>query len=186
MRIFVGGSCEEGLEVSKKRASEAKEQLKRSLEIAEKHNIILALENHGDLFFEDFLEILSLDSPFLGVCFDTGNFATIGVNPKEALSLLLNRIVCTHIKDIYPPDSISDAEPFGIEGYKYHFGALGLGLMPLKDIIETLKSAKNTDFNLSLEIHTPFRKTLNEAELLKLEDENLERSVEYVRTKFLS
>jgi sugar phosphate isomerase/epimerase len=179
LRIFIGGSCEDGSEISKKRAAWAKEQLKRSLEIAEKNNIILALENHGDLFFEDFMEVISIDNPFLGVCFDTGNFSTIGIDPREALNILLDKIVCTHIKDIYPPDSITDAEPFGIGGYKYHFGQLGKGLMPLKEIIKKLKTAKQ-EFNLSIEIHTPFRKTLSEEELLKLEDVNLSESVKCI------
>jgi sugar phosphate isomerase/epimerase len=158
----------------------AKEQLKRSLEIAEKNNIILALENHDDLFFEDFLEVISIDNPFLGVCFDTGNFSTIGIDLREALNHMLDKIVCTHIKDIYPGDSITDAEPFGINGYKYHFGMLGKGMMPLKEIIAKLRNAKQ-EFNLSLAIHTPFRKTLSEDELLKSEDENLIESVNYIK-----
>jgi 3-oxoisoapionate decarboxylase len=181
LRIFIGGNCEDGKDASKKRALQAKETLKKSLELAGKHNIILALENHGDLFFDDYLDVLSINSPFLGACFDSGNFSTIGINPKDALGLLIDKVVCTHIKDVYPPDFYPDAEPFGIEGYKFHFGALGGGVLPLKEITDLLKNAKRNDFNLSLEIHTPYRKTLNEKDLLELERRNLENSVEYAR-----
>jgi 3-oxoisoapionate decarboxylase len=181
LRIFIGGSCEEGREISRKRAISAKEDLKRSLSIAEKHNIILALENHGDLFYEDLLEVLSIDSPYLGVCFDSGNFASIGVNPINALKELIKRVVCTHIKDAYPPILYPDADTFGITGYKYHFGALGGGILPLKELVQIMKNYKERNFNLSLEIHSPYRKSLSEKDLLQFEDNNVVKSVEYAR-----
>jgi 3-oxoisoapionate decarboxylase len=166
LRIFIGGSCEEGREVSKKRSIQAKEDIKRSLEIAEKYNITLALENHGDLFFDDFLNILSINSPFLGVCFDSGNFASIGVDPKEALAILIEKVVCTHLKDAYPPDTYPDAETFGMDEFKKHFGALGGGTLPLKEIVEMIRKEKGEEFNISLEIHSPYRKSLSEENLL--------------------
>lgn len=181
LRTFVGGSCDEGREATKIKAERAKQELLRSLENAEKMGVVIALENHADLYSDDIKRILEIDSPFLGLCYDAGNFFSIGEDPLEAVKMFAEKIVCTHLKDVLPPETYPDAQTFGSGNYKTHFCALGDGKMPLKDIMNVIRKSKGEDFNITLEIHTPHRKSLSEDELLAFEIENVIKSVHYAK-----
>jgi sugar phosphate isomerase/epimerase len=181
LRTFIGGSCAAGRAATAERARKARDELARSVALAEQHGVCIAVENHGDVFLEDMLALMELQTPFLGVCYDSGNFAAVGEDPVDALEALMARVVCTHLKDVCPADRFTDAKPFGPPGAPLHFCALGDGLLPLAKIVQMLRAAKGDSMHLTIEIHSPFRRGLGEAELLAFEADNVARSVAYAR-----
>ncbi len=181
LRTFIGGSMGEGREAEEMKVKKAKADLVESIRIAEEYNIIIALENHADISLENLRDVLDINSPFLGLCYDAGNFYSVGDDPLEAVKMFADKIVCTHLKDVCPPDTYDDAETFGSGDHKTHFCALGEGQMPLKEIMDVIRKAKGNDFNITLEIHTPYRKSLREEALLNFEIENVNKSVDYAR-----
>lgn len=179
LRTFVGGDCLDGRAITAKRAAEAKENLKAVLPYAEKQGIKIALENHGDIFIEDMLFILELDSEYLGVCYDSGNFAFTGEDPMYGISSFGTKILCTHLKDVCAEDSYPSAKPFKTINEPVHFCALGDGYLPIKSIIEKL-----TDLDikrLTLEICSPYDKSISEKELIALEESNVKKSISYLK-----
>jgi sugar phosphate isomerase/epimerase len=75
--------------------------LRRLLPAARDHNVVLALENHIDLTAEQLVDLITtLDSPWLGVCLDTGNNLRLHEDPRQVAALLAPYARATHIKDI--------------------------------------------------------------------------------------
>ncbi|MCD6365459.1 MAG: sugar phosphate isomerase/epimerase [Planctomycetes bacterium] len=181
LRTFIGGSCADGREATAARARAARDALARSAELAEKHGVVIAVEDHGDVFLEDMLVLLEVDSPFLGVCYDSGNFAAVGDDPVWALQAVVDRIVCTHLKDMCPGERFPDAKSFGLPGKEFHFCALGDGELPLERIVSILRSAHGDGMHITIEIHSAYRRSLSEEQLLAFEADNVARSVTYAR-----
>jgi len=78
-------------------------RLKESIKRAEDHGVRLAMENHQDFLAEDILDIIrEVDSPFLGVNYDTGNSLRLQEEPVHAATLLAPHIFATHLKDVLP------------------------------------------------------------------------------------
>ena len=86
--------------------------LRRSLEYAERHGVVLCLENHykdGTWQYAEFaqpedifLEILALvDSPHLGVQYDPSNALVGGYDPVRFLEKVIPRVVTMHASDRY-------------------------------------------------------------------------------------
>jgi len=76
--------------------------LKKLLPAAQDHGIVLALENHIDLTADEMVELIStLDSPWLGVCLDTGNNVRLGEDPLVVAEKLAPFTRATHIKDVW-------------------------------------------------------------------------------------
>ena len=80
------------------------ERLGRMVEIAEKANIVMMLENEADLYGErgeqcaDLLD--AIDSPFFKMAFDPANFVCAGQHPfDECFPLVRRHIKHLHIKD---------------------------------------------------------------------------------------
>ena len=85
--------------------------LREAVKAAEAHGIKLAIENHIDFTAKEILQIIEeVGSPYLGVNFDTGNFARLLDDPIKAMSLLAKYSLATHIKDlrINPAASVDD------------------------------------------------------------------------------
>lgn len=90
------------------RFEDHQEQLKRLVDmfreatpIAKDHNIKMAIENHIDFTGAEILQLLeAVDSPFLGLNFDTGNFARLLDDPVKAMEKLAPFTLATHIKDL--------------------------------------------------------------------------------------
>jgi len=181
LRTFIGGTCSDGRQATAARARAARDHLARAVEAAGRHNVCIAVENHGDLFLDDLLGILEVESPYLGVCYDSGNFAAVGEDPVEALEALLDRVVCTHLKDVCPAARFPDAPVFGPPGARLLFCALGDGSLPFPHIVDRLRQTKGPDARITIEIHSPYRRDLDEAELLAFESDNVARSVAYAR-----
>ncbi|MGC1871595.1 MAG: sugar phosphate isomerase/epimerase family protein [Acidobacteriaceae bacterium] len=77
--------------------------LKKALQIAERHNVYIAIEPHQSLTktTEGLLRIVDLvPSPMLKVNYDTGNAYLGGVDPYDGLTAVMSKLVHLHAKDI--------------------------------------------------------------------------------------
>lgn len=75
--------------------------LRPLLDDAERHGVVLAIENHIDLLADEMADLLgTLDSPWLGVCLDTANNLRMGEYPLEVAQKLAPWVRATHIKDV--------------------------------------------------------------------------------------
>lgn len=75
--------------------------LKKLLGTAEKHGVVLAVENHIDMLADEMVDLItSIDSPWLGVCLDTGNNLRMFEDPLEVSAKLAPFTRATHIKDL--------------------------------------------------------------------------------------
>lgn len=180
LRTFVGGTCLSGRAVTRERAKKARKQLAEVIPFAANYGIKIAIENHGDIFIEDMLAILDIKSNLLGVCFDSGNFAFTGEDPLYGLDVFGDRILCTHLKDVCDAGVFPDAEPFKTVKTPVHFCALGDGNLPMKKIIKKLIATGIE--NITLEICSPYIKTMKEPELLEFEIKNVKKSINYIKT----
>ena len=71
--------------------------------IAETRDIKLAIENHIDYNSDEILQIIEgVNSPNMGVNFDTGNFLRVLDDPILAMEKLAPYVFATHIKDLKP------------------------------------------------------------------------------------
>lgn len=68
---------------------------------AKSHGVVLAIENHIDLFADELVELIeTVDSPALGVCLDTANNLRLLEDPAVAIEKLAPYARATHVKDI--------------------------------------------------------------------------------------
>jgi len=179
LRTFAGGDCLDGRKATAKRAEKAKNQLSEVVSFAESKGIKIALENHGDLLINDILSIMELNSDYLGICFDSGNFAFTGEDPLDGLKAFENRILCTHLKDVCRADIFPEAKPFETVNEPVHFCALGEGYLPMDKIINGLVGLGIENF--TIEICSACDKSMTEKELLAFEDNNVLKSVKYLK-----
>src|SRR5205085_9713100 len=88
------------------------EGIRRSLDYAEKRNVILCMENHykdGNWQYPEFaqpedifLEIIGrIDSPYFGVQYDPSNAVVGGFDPVPFLEKVKQRVVSMHASDRY-------------------------------------------------------------------------------------
>lgn len=131
--------------------------LRRSLEYAERRDVILCLENHykdGTWRYPEFaqpedifLEILErIDSPRLGVQYDPSNAIVGGYDPIRFLERVLPRVVTMHASDrsLAPGATLDDLKTSdGATGYsdKLRHGEVGKGLIDYDTIFRLLAGA---------------------------------------------
>ena len=136
------------------------EGLQRSLEYAERRDVVLCLENHykdGTWIYPEFaqpedifLEILErADSPFLGVQYDPSNALIGGYDPIRFLQKVLPRVVTMHASDRYVIDgsTIDDLRAAdGTIGYSdtLKHGEIGRGLIDYDAIFGILARSRFT------------------------------------------
>jgi sugar phosphate isomerase/epimerase len=133
-------------EAFRKTFEQARQSLALARPVAEKHQVRMAVENHKDLQAPDLVELVKkLDSPFVGVCLDTGNSIALLETPQETLDLLAPLVFSTHIKDMgvaeYP------------DGFLLAEVPLGTGFLDLGNILATVRRAR-PDVRLNLEMMT--------------------------------
>ena len=74
---------------------------RQAVPIAEDYGIKMALENHIDFTSDEILQILNaVNSPYLGLNFDTGNFLRLLDDPVKGMKKLAPYVYATHIKDL--------------------------------------------------------------------------------------
>jgi sugar phosphate isomerase/epimerase len=134
------------------------EGLCRSIEYAEKRDVVLCLENHykdGTWQYPEFaqpedifLEILDrIDSPRLGVQYDPSNALVGGYDPIRFLEKVFPRVVTMHASDRYltPGATIDELrQSDGTIGYsdKLRHGETGQGLIDYDAIFRILAGAQ--------------------------------------------
>ena len=75
--------------------------LREAARAAEDWDIRMAIENHIDFTSDEILSLIErVDTPFLGVNFDTGNFVRLLDDPIKAMGKLAKYCYATHIKDL--------------------------------------------------------------------------------------
>jgi sugar phosphate isomerase/epimerase len=132
------------------------------LESAERHGVVMAIENHIDLLADEMLDLMTtLDSPWLGVCFDTANNLRMFEHPVAVARKLAPYIKATHIKDVLP----QRGDPALFKTWPSV--PLGQGLVELPEILEVLRDAHYTGL-LAVEIdylHPLYREGQQDEEL---------------------
>jgi len=78
-----------------------KELYRQAGKVAAEFDIKIAVENHLDYDSAELLEILeSVNSPYLGINFDSGNFLRLQEDPVAAMQKLAPYVFATHLKDL--------------------------------------------------------------------------------------
>jgi sugar phosphate isomerase/epimerase len=132
--------------------------LLRSIDYAERHGVVLCLENHykdGTWHYPEFaqaedvfLEILDrVDSPHLGVQYDPSNALVGGYDPVRFLSRVMPRVVTMHASDRYLAEgaALEDLrQADGTLGYSaiLKHGETGKGLIDYDAIFRILADGK--------------------------------------------
>lgn len=110
-------------------------QLKEAIKVAEEYGVKLAIENHIDFTADEMYEILTrVDSPWLGLNFDTGNFLRLLDDPIKGMEKLAPYVLATHCKDLVVDSSVPPTE-------WYYFAGVPVG----RGLVDNAKLAKMLD-----------------------------------------
>jgi sugar phosphate isomerase/epimerase len=111
--------------------------LKKLLPAAEAHGVVMAIENHIDLMADEMVDLItSLDSPWLGVCLDTGNNLRLHEDPLVVAEKLAPLARATHVKDLWVRRG--DPKDFAF----WPSVPLGQGLVDLAKVVGYLRKAR--------------------------------------------
>jgi sugar phosphate isomerase/epimerase len=100
MRV-VGSSLMFRFEDHQQQIQRLSKMFRSAIPIAKDRGIRMAIENHIDFTGAEILQLLEeVDSPWLGLNFDTGNFARLLDDPIQAMEKLAKYTLATHIKDL--------------------------------------------------------------------------------------
>ncbi len=120
---------------------------REAVKVAEKYGIRMAIENHIDFNADEMLALLkAVDSPWLGINFDTGNFLRLLDDPIKAMAKLAPYVYATHIKDLKVQKGVA-----ADEWYFFSSAPVGDGLIDNRKLVELLAAAGYTGL-LAVEI----------------------------------
>ncbi len=147
--VFMNGRRYEvfdSAEAFRKFHAQSRQALALARPIVEKHEIRMAVENHKDLRAPELLAVIKeCDSPFVGICLDTGNSIALLETPRQTVEMLAPHVFTTHIKDM------------GVQEYADGFllaeVPLGSGFLDLPALIAPLRRAR-PELRLNLEMIT--------------------------------
>jgi sugar phosphate isomerase/epimerase len=109
--------------------------LQRAADVAAREGVVLAVENHLDLYADELVELIeALGSPNIGVCFDTANNLRMFEDPLGVARKLAPYAKATHIKDVVA--FRGDPKVFSF----WPSVPAGKGLVGLSDILGVLRS----------------------------------------------
>lgn len=146
------------------------EWFREATDIAAKHNIRLAVENHIDYNSDEILWLIEqVGSEYFGINLDTANFLRVLDDPLEATRKLAKHVYATHIKDVRPVKGVSARE-----WYYFSSVAAGEGLIEIEQIAQVLKDAGYTGF-LAFETDMPH------PDYTDREEEMVEKSIRYLK-----
>jgi sugar phosphate isomerase/epimerase len=118
-----------------------------AVQIAEKYGVRLAVENHIDFTSSEMLRLLTaVNSPYLGINFDTGNFLRLLDDPIKGMEKLAKYVLATHVKDLKPQKGASVDE-----WYFFSSTPVGDGLVDNMQLARLLARAEYKGF-LAVEI----------------------------------
>lgn len=114
---------------------------------AEQCGIKLAVENHIDFTASEMAQLLdAVDSPYLGINFDTGNFLRLLDDPVKGMAKLAPRVYATHIKDLQVQKGVPADEWYFMSSVP-----VGEGIVRIPKLLEILLTA-SFDGLLAIEI----------------------------------
>ncbi len=151
----------------KSRKTKASNVVRGLLPLLEKHQIVLALENHFDLKFSELIEVLStLNHPLVRGCLDTTNALGEIITPLQTVEAMAPLSVCMHFKDFKVTKIIGGYTILGV--------AVGEGD---QDCIGILSKALeiNPAMEICIELGTPWPK--DDAQMFVIEKREVETSV---------
>jgi sugar phosphate isomerase/epimerase len=113
------------------------ELLRPLVDEAQRLDVVIAIENHIDLLADEMVELLeTIDSPWLGVCFDTANNLRMFEDPVAVARKLAPWARATHVKDVTAQRG--DPKTFAF----WPSVPLGRGLIDLPAILALLHEAR--------------------------------------------
>ena len=146
------------------------EMFKKAVKVAEELDIKLAVENHLDYGYDEYLALLEeVDSEYLGLTFDTGNFIRLLDEPVKGMEKLGKYVYATHIKDLkITPGSAAD------EWFFFSSVAVGDGYV---NVPELAKMLQDLDYPGLLAVELDFA----HPDVGTNEDAAVEKSVKYLQ-----
>ena len=115
---------------------------KEAVKVAEEYDVKLAMENHLDYTSDECLDLLNrVDSPYLGLNLDTGNFLRLLDDPVDGAKKLADRVLATHIKDLLPVKGVNAKE-----WYFFSSTPVGAGLVDNHKLAQILYDANYQGF----------------------------------------
>ena len=160
MRICAGGRTTRPADWAEHRDA-LLPMLRRGAEFAADHGVVLAVENHIDLYADELVELCeTVNSPALGVCLDTANNLRLFEHPTEVARKLAPWTRATHVKDITA--TRGDPRTFAF----WPSVPLGQGAVEIDAIIGILRQA-GYDGLLALEIDLLHPAYASEGEALR-------------------
>ena len=110
---------------------------REAVKTAEEYGIRMAVENHIDFTADEMVRLLdAVDSPYLGINFDTGNFVRLLDDPVKGMEKLASRVYATHIKDLKPQKGVA-----ADEWYFFSSAPVGDGLVDNQRLVHLLAVA---------------------------------------------
>ena len=111
---------------------------REAVKVAEDYGIRMAVENHIDFTSNEMLQLLDgVDSAYLGINFDTGNFVRLLDDPIAGMDKLADRVYATHIKDLKIQRGVpADA------WYFFSSTPIGDGVVDNERLVEKLAEAR--------------------------------------------
>lgn len=141
---------------------------KKAVVVAKDLGVKMAVENHIDFTSDEILQLLEqVDSEYLGLNFDTGNFLRLLDNPVAGMEKLAPFVYATHVKDLMPDKNASPTDWFFFAGVP-----VGQGLINNQALAEMLHKANYKGF-LAVEIdhpHTDWTEREDEAVALSIKE----------------
>jgi sugar phosphate isomerase/epimerase len=107
---------------------------REAVKVAEEYGIRMAVENHIDFTADEMLRLLTeVNSQWLGVNFDTGNFLRLLDDPIKGMAKLAPYVYATHIKDLKPQKGVA-----ADEWYFFSSTPVGDGIVDNHKLVELL------------------------------------------------
>lgn len=146
MRV-VGSSLQFRFEPHQPQLEKLTQQFSAAAKIAAAYDIKLAVENHIDYNSDEILQLIKdINSPYMGVNFDSGNFLRVMDDPILAMQKLAPYVFATHIKDLLPVKGV----PVN-EWYFFSCVPTGEGLIRNEELARILKEHNYQGF-LAVEV----------------------------------
>jgi sugar phosphate isomerase/epimerase len=126
-------------------------RLKLAAAIVDRHDMLLAVENHKDWRADELIALLKkAGGDHLGVCLDLGNSISLLEDPMEVVETLAPRAYTTHFKDM-AVEEYSD-------GFLLSEVPLGQGMIDLPRVVQTLRKARpEIRFNIEMITRDPLK-----------------------------
>lgn len=169
MRV-VGSSLRYRFEPHEPQLETLAKWFREATDIASRHGIRLAVENHIDYNSDEILWLIEqVASEYFGINLDTANFLRVLDDPVEATRKLAKHVYATHVKDIRPVKGVNVKE-----WYYFSCVAAGEGLIEIEKIAQVLKDAGYTGF-LAFETDMPH------PDYTEREEEMVEKSIRHLK-----